>query len=71
MQAHATTSHDDPVRKLRHDIRGCLNSIVLSVEVLGADLEPDEAADFLDGLARAADRMASLVEQLPYDHDGE
>ena len=70
MQAHAT-SHDDPVRKLRHDIRGCLNSIVLSVEVLGEDLEPDEAADFLDGLARAADRMASLVEQLPYDHDGE
>jgi hypothetical protein len=32
------------------------------------DLEPEEAVDFLDGLARAADRMAGLVDQLPYDN---
>ena len=59
-------STDDPLRRLRHDIKGCLNSIVLSAEVLSDDLEPAEAADFLDGLARAADKMASLMEQLPY-----
>ena len=60
------TTTDDPLRRLRHDIKGCLNSIVLSAEVLSDDLEPAEAADFLDGLARAADKMASLMEQLPY-----
>ena len=60
-------AHDDSLRRLRHDIKGCLNSLVLSVEVLSDDLEPDEAVDFLDGLARAADKMAGLVDQLPYD----
>jgi len=60
------TSSDDPIRRLRHDIKGCLNSLFLSAEVLSDDLEPDEAADFLDGLARAADKMSTLVEQLPY-----
>jgi hypothetical protein len=62
-----STASDDPVRRLRHDIKGCLNSLVLSCEVLGEDLEPEEAADFLDGLARAADKMAILIDQLPYD----
>jgi hypothetical protein len=60
-------THDDPLRRLRHDIKGCLNSLVLSVEVLSDDLEPEEAVDFLDGLSRAADKMATLVDQLPYD----
>ena len=60
-------THDDSLRRLRHDIKGCLNSLVLSVEVLSDDLEPDEAVEFLDGLARAADKMAGLVDQLPYD----
>ena len=59
--------NDESFRKLRHDIKGCLNSLVLSAEVLSEDLEPDEAADFLDGLARAADKMCVLVDQLPYD----
>jgi len=58
---------DTSLRRLRHDIKGCLNSLVLSAEVLSDDLEPDEAADFLDGLARAAEKMSSLVDQLPYD----
>lgn len=44
-----------------------MNSLVLSVEVLSDDLEPEEAADFLEGLGRAADKMSMLVEQLPYD----
>jgi hypothetical protein len=26
-----------------------------------------EAADFLDGLARAAEKMSALIEQLPYN----
>jgi hypothetical protein len=65
MTGHANP--DDPVRRLRHDIKGCLNSLVLSVEVLSDDLEPEEAVDFLDGLTRAADKMAALVDQLPYD----
>jgi hypothetical protein len=60
-------SPDDPVRRLRHDIKGCLNSLVLSCEVLSEDLEPDEAVDFLEGLTRAADKMAVLIDQLPYD----
>jgi hypothetical protein len=59
--------NDESFRKLRHDIKGCLNSLVLSAEVLSDDLEPDEAADFLDGLARAADKMCVLIDQLPYD----
>ena len=58
---------DDSFRRLRHDIKGCLNSLVLSVEVLSERLEPDEAIDFLDGLQRAADKMATLIDQLPYD----
>jgi signal transduction histidine kinase len=65
MQSEPTPN--ESLRRLRHDIKGCLNSLVLSAEVLGDDLEPDEAADFLDGLARAADKMATLVDQLPYD----
>jgi hypothetical protein len=60
-------TQEDPIRRLRHDIKGCLNSLVLSAEVLGEDLEPDEAIDFLDGLVRAADKMAALVEQIRYD----
>jgi hypothetical protein len=59
--------HDDSFRRLRHDIKGCLNSLVLSVEVLSERLEPEEAIDFLDGLQRAADKMATLIDQLPYE----
>jgi signal transduction histidine kinase len=65
MEAQPTP--DDPLRRLRHDIKGCLNSLVLSAEVLSEDLEPDEAVDFLDGMARAADKMVALVEKLPYN----
>jgi hypothetical protein len=60
-------STEDPLRRLRHDIKGCLNSLVLSVEVLSDRLEPEEAIDFLDGLQRAADKMVNLIEQWPYD----
>ena len=67
MEAQPTT--DEPLRRLRHDIKGCLNSLVLSAEVLSDDLEPDEAIDFLDGLSRAADKMVTLVEKLPYNPD--
>jgi len=55
---------EDPVRKLRHDIKGCLNSLILSAEVLCEELEPGETVEFLDGMARAADKMDSLLEQL-------
>lgn len=58
---------DDSFRRLRHDIKGCLNSLVLSVEVLSEKLEPDEAIDFIDGLQRAADKMSTLIDQLPYE----
>lgn len=60
----AQTTPDDTTRKLRHDIKGCLNSLVLSAEVLCEDLEPDEATDFLEGMSRAADKMSALMEQL-------
>jgi hypothetical protein len=64
MEAQPTPpTADEPLRRLRHDIKGCLNSLVLSAEVLSEDLEPDEAIDFLDGLSRAA---VTLVEKLPY-----
>jgi signal transduction histidine kinase len=62
-----STVTGEEFRRLRHDIKGCLNSLVLSVEVLQEQLEPEEAADFLDGLQRAADKMATLIEQLPYE----
>jgi signal transduction histidine kinase len=65
----AQPTQDEPLRRLRHDIKGCLNSLVLSAEVLSDDLEPDEAVDFLDGMARAADKMAALVDKLPYNPD--
>jgi hypothetical protein len=68
MEAQPTTP-DESFRRLRHDIKGCLNSLVLSAEVLSEDLEPDEAVDFLDGLSRAADKMVTLVEKLPYNPD--
>jgi hypothetical protein len=61
----------DPNRQLRHDVRGCLNSIVLSVEVLAEDLDPQEAVEFLDGLSRAADKMIGLMDRLPYHSDGD
>ena len=64
MMTKAETTPDDTIRKLRHDIKGCLNSLVLSAEVLCEDLEPDEAAEFLDGMARAADKMSTLLEQI-------
>ena len=64
-----TAPTEDPLRRLRHDIKGCLNSLVLSVEVLSERLEPDEAIDFLDGLQRAADKMAMLIDQWPYEQD--
>jgi hypothetical protein len=62
-----TVPTEDPLRRLRHDIKGCLNSLVLSVEVLSERLEPDEAVDFLDGLQRAADKMDALMAQWPYE----
>ena len=58
------TTQEDPVRKIRHDIKGCLNSLVLSAEVLCEELEPEEAAEFLEGMGRAADKMSALMEQL-------
>jgi len=62
------TPHDiNPLRLLRHDIKGCLNSVMLSIEVLSEELEPEEAVDFLDGLIRAADKLGVLIEQLPYE----
>ena len=57
----------DPFRLLRHDIKGCLNSVMLSIEVLSEDLEPEESLDFLDGLIRAADKLVTLIDQLPYE----
>ena len=59
----------DPMRQLRHDVRGCLNSIVLSVEVLAEELDPGETLEFLDGLTRAADKMMRLMDRLPYHED--
>ena len=63
----SASSPEDPLRRLRHDIKGCLNSLVLSVEVLSENLEPEEAVEFLDGLERAADKMSGFIDQLPYD----
>jgi signal transduction histidine kinase len=60
----AETTPNDSVRKLRHDIKGCLNSLVLSAEVLCEDLEPQESAEFLEGMERAAEKMSGLLEQL-------
>jgi signal transduction histidine kinase len=60
----AETTPNDGIRKLRHDIKGCLNSLVLSAEVLCEDLEPEESAEFLEGMERAADKMAVLIDQI-------
>jgi len=66
MSGH-TPDELNSLRLLRHDIKGCLNSVMLSIEVLSEDLEPEEAVDFLDGLIRATDKLVVLLDQLPYD----
>ena len=58
------THIEDPMRRLRHDVAGCMNSLVLTAEVLTEDLDAESAVDFLDGLIRAADKLVGLLDQI-------
>ncbi len=58
-------SPQDSLRRLRHDIMGCLNSLVLTAEVLSGNLPAEDALEFLDGMDRAADKLSGLIEQIP------
>jgi hypothetical protein len=55
---------DPELAKLRHDLRGCLNAISLSVEALKLMVTPNEpVGEFLVGIANEvakADRLLQL-----------
>lgn len=68
MMSTPAPTPSDSLRKMRHDVRNRLNSIMLTVEVLCGPLENDaEALEFLDGLSRAAEDMSALMEKYPFE----
>lgn len=63
----------DPVRELRHDLRGSLNALKLCASVLELPLEPSERAAFLDDILRACnsvDEMMQRLESMPDSYWG-
>lgn len=58
---------EDPVRRLRHDIRGRLNALKLCVAALDTPIETDEAVEFLGDIAGLCDSTVELLDELePY-----
>lgn len=56
--------NEDPVRRLRHDIRGQLNALKLCVAALDTPIEADEAVEFLDDISRLCDTTGYLLDDL-------
>jgi hypothetical protein len=52
-------------RKLRHDIRGHFQNLLLSLEVLRCDLSRQEKVMFLGQLVNACEAIGELIEQVP------
>ncbi len=48
---------------LRHSLRGTINALKLGVSAMDAGLTRDEAIEFLDYIAQAADKMSTLLDQ--------
>ena len=58
---------EDPMRRLRHDLRNAFNELRLCVEVLRIETEPEEIAKWLElieGAATNCDRLIGDME--PY-----
>ncbi len=55
---------NDESSRLRHTIRGCLNSLKLGTSALDTELSPEEVLEFLYYLDQAADKMVRLIDQL-------
>jgi hypothetical protein len=55
---------DTEIRRLRHDVRGALNELRLTVEALGGETDPAAALEWLDLIERAADRCDALMQRL-------
>jgi two-component system, OmpR family, phosphate regulon sensor histidine kinase PhoR len=54
----------DFVSNVSHELRSPLTAIKIMTETLQAGVEPEAQAEFLDNIAREADRMVALVEDL-------
>lgn len=54
---------DDEMRRLKHDIRGCLNAMKLGTSVLDMDLPVAEALEFLAQIEQTADKLVILMEK--------
>lgn len=55
---------NDPMRKLRHDIRGRVNALNLCVAALDTPMEAPEADEFLADIIQMCDAMIDLMRQL-------
>ena len=45
-----------PASKFRHDFRGGVNALKLSLSALEIETDPELVAEWLDAMARAADK---------------
>lgn len=55
---------EDPLRRIRHDIRGRLNALRLCVAVLETPLESEEVQEFIADILQTCDSLADLVDEL-------
>ena len=54
----------EKIRRLRHDIRGCMHGLMLCLAALETPMSDEEKAEFLGDVANATDRMTALMDQL-------
>lgn len=57
-------AQDEVLAVVSHDLRGPLNAIVLACDALRSGLPPDELADCVTGIERAATRCTRLIKDL-------
>ena len=52
------------VRKVCHDIRGCMQGLRLCLSALETPMTTDERLEFLQDIVAATDRMTGLIDRL-------
>ena len=52
------------VRAIQHDMRGCLNTIRLGVEVIKAETAADDGKYFIDSISREIEKINELIDKL-------
>ena len=55
---------EKPLTVLRHNARGCLNSIKLCVSALELDCTYEEQMEFIDDVIRSSDKMSGIMGDL-------